>query len=416
MTDDMPLANNDGLDAPVQTRIGIAKLTAMAFKGGDLGMLWNDLLEEVAQDSSNTAAVMDMLVIAQLLGDQESGLALQDGALTIERLYRSPCAAEPPALRVLALAAATDIGGNTPVEFLLEESDIELCTLYVVPGMPLPESLPEHDVAFVIVPGSESTRATLAEVETLVRAWPRPVLNRPQSIAHLDRDRLYRLLQGIGGIDMPATVRISRDQLIAISEGRARVEDHLSDGRFPLIVRPLNSHAGRGLEKLDGPADIGAYLAAREEADFFISRYVDYRSADGQFRKYRVVLADGRPYPWHMAISDQWKIWYLNAEMAESPDKRAEEEHFMVHFADGFAARHRAALDEIVHRLGLDYFAIDCAETPAGDLLIFEADNSMIVHNMDPADIFPYKAPHMRQIFDAVAAMLKKAAGRKAAP
>ena len=35
-----------------------------------------------------------------------------------------------------------DIGGNTPVEFLLEGSDIELITLYVVPGAPLPDPLP----------------------------------------------------------------------------------------------------------------------------------------------------------------------------------------------------------------------------------------------------------------------------------
>ena len=39
-------------------------------------------------------------------------------------------------LRVLALAAQMDIGGNTPIEFLLEGSDVELITLYVVPGLP----------------------------------------------------------------------------------------------------------------------------------------------------------------------------------------------------------------------------------------------------------------------------------------
>jgi hypothetical protein len=32
---------------------------------------------------------------------------------------------------------------------------------------------------------------------------------------------------------------------------------------------------------------------------------------------------------------------------------------------------------------------IDCAEMPNGDLLIFEADNAMIVHSMDPEGMFP---------------------------
>jgi hypothetical protein len=39
-------------------------------------------------------------------------------------------------------------------------------------------------------------------------------------------------------------------------------------------------------------------------------------------------------------------------------------------------------------------------------LLIFEADNTAVVHDMDPPDIFPYKLPQMRKVFDAFAAML----------
>ena len=64
------------------------------------------------------------------------------------------------------------------------------------------------------------------------------------------------------------------------------------------------------------------------------------------------------------------------------------------------AGRHRR------NRIGLDYFTVDCAETEDGDLLMFEADNTAIVHDMDPPDIFPYKAPQMRKVFDAFAAML----------
>jgi hypothetical protein len=75
-------------------------------------------------------------------------------------------------------------------------------------------------------------------------------------------------------------------------------------------------------------------------------------------------------------------------------------------FDVGFARRHARALAGIADRIGLDYFTIDCAENEDGDLLIFEADNTAIVHNMDPPDIFPYKAPQMRKVFDAFAAML----------
>jgi hypothetical protein len=394
----------------VPTRIGLTKLIKMSFDGVDLGPLWNDLLQSVAQDGLNTAAVMDMSVIAQLLGDQISGLALQAGALNIQRLYRTPCATSSPRLRVLALAAATDIGGNTPIEFLLEDAEIELYTLYVVPGMPLPQPLPPHDIAIVVAPASESERDTLGEIDQLVRTWPKPVLNLPQNIFQLDRDRLHVLLESVPGISIPTTARLSRNNLCDIAHDHGLLRDSIADGGFPLIVRPVDGHSGRGLAKLDFASDIDAYLSQRSEADFFISPHVDYSGADGLFRKYRVVLIDGRPYACHMAISDQWKVWYYNADMAQCAVHRAEEAHFMANFDGEFARRHSATLAEIARRIDLEYFGIDCAETKDGKLLIFEADNVMIVHNMDPVDVFPYKSPQMRKIFDSFAAMLRRRA------
>ena len=87
----------------------------------------------------------------------------------------------------------------------------------------------------------------------------------------------------------------------------------------------------------------------------------------------------------------------------------------LVKFLERFAARHRGALSELAARVALDYFTIDCAETKQGELLVFEADNTSIVHNMDRPEIFPYKPPQMRMIFDAFAAMLVRHAGKRLA-
>ena len=205
---------------------------------------------------------------------------------------------------------------------------------------------------------------------------------------------------------IPMTTRVSRARLADIGMGTAPLRESLGDGVFPIIVRPLDSHAGRGLAKLDATSDIEEYLQERPESEFFISRYIDYRDDDGLFRKYRVAVIDGRSFACHMAIADQWKIWYLNADMAECAAKRAEEARFMATFDDTFARRHARALAEMSKRVGLEYFAIDCAETRNGELLVFEGHNAMIVHDMDPPDIFPYKPPQMRKIFDAFVAML----------
>ena len=407
MTSEFSEASSTGL-AP---RIGVAQLTKMAFDGVDFTPLWNELVGRVQRDPANAQALMDLSCIAQFTGDPKTGASLQSRALVQQVLYRSPCAARNPRLRVLAFAAPTDMGGNTPVEFLLEGSDVELLTLFVAPGLEIPKPLPAHDVAIVTVCDSVETQPMLEAIEKLAPSWPCPILNMPAANARLDRDKICKLLNGISGLEIPMTGRVSRSEFADIVLSDIVLRDVIEDGAYPLIARPAGSHAGNGLAKIDSPSDVERYLSGRGEDAFFISRYVDYAGTDGQFRKYRIVFVDRKPYACHLAVCDDWKVWYLNANMSGSAPKRAEEERFMTRFDDDFGARHGAALEAIADRVGLDYFAIDCAETKDGRLLMFEADNAAIVHNMDPVGLFPYKGPQMRKIFDAFIAMLYKYAG-----
>jgi glutathione synthase/RimK-type ligase-like ATP-grasp enzyme len=203
---------------------------------------------------------------------------------------------------------------------------------------------------------------------------------------------------------------VTRAQLSELVQSGLTLTEAAAELQFPIIVRPRGSHAGVGLAKVDDCAAIGRYLGERAEQEFFVSRYVDYASDDGLFRKYRIVVVDGRPYACHMAIADRWDIWYLNADMAFSESKRREEEDFIRTFDSGFAVRHQSALAAMIDRIGLDYFTIDCAENKREELLIFEADNTAVVHNMDLPEVFPYKPPQMRAIFQAFAAMLYRRA------
>jgi hypothetical protein len=116
-------------------RIGFARLTTLAFGGADLRPLRDQLLSKVAAGTAGAGEGLDLSLITQLLGNKQVGVAIQAEVLAFHQLYRSPCAVEKPKLRVLALAAAIDMGGNTPIEFLLEGSGIELQTLYVVDGV-----------------------------------------------------------------------------------------------------------------------------------------------------------------------------------------------------------------------------------------------------------------------------------------
>lgn len=75
-------------------------------------------------------------------------------------------------------------------------------------------------------------------------------------------------------------------------------------------------------------------------------------------------------------------------------------------FDETFAQRHAQAFQAINARMGLDYVAMDCAETADGKLLLFEVDTAMVVHALDPVDLFPYKQPVMKKLFDAFRQML----------
>jgi hypothetical protein len=380
----------------------------MAVSGTDLRPLWQTLIAKLIDGTAEAGEGLDLSLIAQLLGDKQAGLAIQDEILASHQLFRSPCSVTRPRLRILALAAATDMGSNTPIEFLLEGSGIELITLYVIPEVELPAPLPDHDIAIVIASDSEECRDALRKIERAASRWPRPLLNPPHLVCNLDRDKLHYLLCGIDGLEIPATTGVARERLSEISHASLALGDVAADLAFPVIVRPRGSHAGAGLAKIDDRAAMGRYLETRQEQEFFLSRFVDYSDGDGLFRKCRIVFIDGRPCACHMAIADRWDIWYLNAGMSQSASKRLEEEMFMRTFDIGFARRHATALRGIAERIGLDYFIVDCAETKNGSLLVFEADNTAIVHDMDPPGVFPYKPPQMRRIFDAFAAMIER--------
>ncbi len=387
--------------------LGLARLMTMTYHGMDMAPVGEQLLARA--DTGNDAnAMMDLSILLQLRGDPQTARAVQAQALRMQQIYTLPAATERPGIRLLAIKAPGEIMWNTPLEMLVENSDIELNTLYVGAGLPLPEALPEHDVMIVAIAQSRENRPVLDVLQDVAAEWPRPVINRPQSILKLTRDNTSRMLAPIAGVLMPPAARAGRAALATACEQGRAMSALLEGADFPVIVRPVDSHAGQNLERVDSPEALKAYIASNAATEYYVSPFVDYRGADGLYRKYRIAMIDGRPYASHMAISDHWMIHYLNAGMAEDAEKRAEEAAFMAGFENGFAARHKEALDAIHGRLALDYFAIDCAETADGRLLVFEADSAMVVHAMDPIENFPYKHVHMPKAFRAFRQLLER--------
>lgn len=388
--------------------IGLAKLMRMAYSGCDLAPLGTQLIER-AETETGGHALMDLSTVLQLRGNRDLALSMQAQAIETQQIYSPPTAAGQVNIRLLAVMGEGDLMANTPLEFLLENSDVALDIVYVTQDLPLPDNLPEHDVLFVAIAQSDRNMPLLKQIGAAVASWPRPVLNRPERIALMSRNEACLLLKSAPGVEMPSTVRIARQVLQQVADKELPLSGILEDGEFPVIVRPVDSHAGKDLDKIEDTEALFNYLQNMPNDEFYLSRFIDYRGPDGLFRKYRIVLIDGKPFVCHVGISEHWMIHYLNAGMAESAEKRAEEERFMLDFDSGFACKHTEAFRAINERVGLDYLGIDCGETADGKLLIFEVDSCMIIHAIDSVDIFPYKQPQMNKVFSAFRRMLQGA-------
>ena len=386
--------------------LGLAELMPMAYRGQDLSVLAQTLIDQASENDSD--ACYDLSILLQLVGDKATGLQFQNKALCQKREYRISPRNKRNKLRLLAFVTKGDLMTNTPLEFIAEGAGFELILYYVDTDTALPKVVPDHDVAIVALSELDRNRPCIALLEAWLISWPRPVLNPAENISQLSRDVICQTLQEYKYMSVPRTIRASRRYLSELACNKSTVLNGLSSEiELPLIIRPIDSHAGQGLARISCFADISRYLAEHAADTFFVSSFVDYRSNDGLFRKYRIVLINGKPRLVHMAISEHWMVHYLNAGMEDNASKRFEESQAMGSFERAFARKHKHAFSTLHKKVGLDYFGIDCAETKDGKLLIFEVGASLNVHSMDCEQKFPYKKFQINKIYADFLAMLE---------
>lgn len=406
----MPLTTESGVSSA--RFLGMAPFLRMSIAGVDFTSATQEMIAQAQNAPEDAVLWMNLATAMMSLKHEELGLQIQAQALDMQRVYHWP-ARQPTKLRLLMLMVPGNLSANIPLDCLMEDSDIDLIYYYVDPlnDNPLTAPVPEHDVVMVAIGASDEQESVLLRLEYALRNWPKPVLNPPKNVPTSERHNASLLLQNVPGLVICPALHVSREALHDVACGQKALADIAENHTFPIIVRPVGSHGGHGLQKIDSATAVTAYLEETAGEEFFVSRFVDYRGEDGLFRKMRLVLIDGKPFACHMGISSHWMIHYVNAGMYEDADKRAQEGRFFNEFAD-FAERHREALAAISQRTGLEYIGIDCAETRDGELLIFEIDPAMVVHAMDDEEMFPNKQIHMLKVKTAMREMLLKYAGQ----
>ncbi|MGA7803583.1 MAG: hypothetical protein WCB02_03035, partial [Bradyrhizobium sp.] len=238
----------------------------------------------------------------------------------------------------------------------------------------------------------------------LVEKLKKPVVNDPDKIKRTTRDAVAALLPGIANCRIPQIVRLDAGADVSVAALAA-----LLPFSCPLLARTAGTHGGDDFEKIASLAELSDFLAQRNDSDNYVIEYVDTQSADGHFRKYRFIFVDGDVLPYHLAIGDDWKVHHVNTDMANQPWMQQEEAAFLSNPGAIFNVAQSQALQTIRERIGLDYFGIDCALDASGDVVVFEVNASMLVHD-DNAD-YPYKDMAVGAIKAAFDAMLRRRAG-----
>ena len=404
----------DELGAPKEALLAYDSALARAPKFvasliGKAGLLLRDgridearklFYEALEVEPSSVAANLGLYELLQIKGEMGEAVAHQRRALVHQRVFAYRAPTEKRSL--LVLCTPGDWQANVPVDFLFDRKTTSFCKLYLLDeAQALRETLPAYDVVLNAIAESDEAVASLRFARAFIDAQSKPSLNSPERVLGVGRRRLGETLAGVDCV------------VAAVAELDAR---RLSSGEspfpFPIIARPVGSHAGHDLARLASGEELSAYASRVGAPSYFVSPFIDYVNGDGNYRKYRVVFVDGEAYPVHLAISPNWMIHYYNAPMSEHQWMRDEEAAFMADIQSVFTNDLQKALHDVGTAVDLEYFGIDCSIGPDGRLIVFEADPAMLVHTTDPVEIYPYKHEYVPRIYRAIEAMIDKRKGQ----
>lgn len=344
------------------------------------------------------------------LGEPEAAKLHQRKSFGKKSFFRNPYRGDSAPIPLVLLVSST--GGGTPIEKLLDDRVFETCVV-VADFHDKKTPLPPHQLVVNGIGDSEVAAEALDAAESLLASIQAPVLNAPSAVRATGRWENASRLGKLPGLIAPATSIFPRF-LLAGPDGLAALS-----GRgftFPLLLRAPGFHMGKHFCKVNSPEALTSAVAAlpgsgRPEAEVLAIEYLDAHGADGCARKYRVMMVGGELYPLHLAISQDWKIHYFSADMADRADHRAEEARFLADMPSVLGGAAMAVLQGVQAVLGLDYGGIDFGLSQHGEILLFEANATMVAEQPDTDPRWDYRRAAVERIHAAVHNLLMTRAG-----
>lgn len=212
----------------------------------------------------------------------------------------------------------------------------------------------------------------LEMLSRLLRDFDGRVVNDPRHILLSSRDEMAKQLAGTPGLCVPKVARCPAGGVEETIESIERAG--LS---FPVILRDVGTHGGKIIGLFATMDEL--QRAAPPTGERIATEFVDFRSADGLYRKFRVFFIGGVIVLRHMLVSDEWNIHARDRMrfMLNRPDLRDEERRRLERPRDAFDPQVAAALIAVRGRVELDYFGMDFGIAPDGRVVLFEANATM---------------------------------------
>lgn len=259
------------------------------------------------------------------------------------------------------------IPGNSTLLEQVKIPEFKVSTL-ILGGVHTQISLnfPKDAVWFNSISSAEGNTKSLKLLSGILldKSWP--VINHPDHILLTARDKADQILSHIEGVLVPKCFTLTPSSLEEI-----KIYINNNSIPFPFLFRADVDHGKHSLLRINAPDEISKLerFAFDGEKSYYISKFIDFVSADGLYRKMRFLVIGDKVIPRHLMVSESWQIHSDHSAVS------GEEIAFLSHVEVSVAKRCLA----IKHSFGLDYIGIDCAMDKEGNLLIFEANaHSMI--------------------------------------
>lgn len=221
-----------------------------------------------------------------------------------------------------------------------------------------------------------------------LRARGVPIVNGLEQVLATTREANSRRFTGETGFIFPLTRMVramGRDEAEWIGEVEAAF-------RYPILVRPPVTNAGKGVERIEGSDALRRIVADWALPYFYAIQYHECRGADGIGRMHRAVVIGSQQVVdrsiahlifmshEHLRMTPRW------AELGFDADERA----VLADPESALGFDWRAVLAPVFEKTPLDIYGVDFSVTRDGTPIVFEINAAMNLFNPGLKQHSPY--------------------------